>query len=70
MIVGCDQLDMSQRNDFVDILNRFLNAQGDDAKNNLVVKSVQMRGECFKIEITRYGKPGYQLLNPKTMEWS
>ena len=70
MIRGYDQLNMSQRNDFVDILDRFLEAQGVDARNNIIVKSVQMRGECFKIEITRYGNAGYQLLNPKTFEWS
>lgn len=69
-IEGYDKLNMSQKNDFIWIMNKFLDSQGTDMRNNLVVKSVKVLGDRFRIDITRYGRPGYQILNLKNRNWS
>lgn len=68
-LVGFDELTDNQKKDFSQILNMFLGAQGTEARENLVLKSVKSVDGCFRLDFSRYGKPTYTTLNHKTQEW-
>ena len=69
-IKGYDNLTTKQQIDFMGILDKFISSQGDDARRNLSIKSVTSNGNDFKIDISRHGRSGYQILHPKSGRWS
>ena len=68
-INGYGQLSQPQQAEFDIILDKFLASYGVDARENIKIDSVEPQRKNYRINITRYGVCGYQILNPRTGEW-
>ena len=68
-INGYGRLSQPQQVEFDIILDKFLASYGVDARENIKIDSVEPQGKNYRINITRYGVCGYQILNPRTGEW-
>ena len=72
---GYKELSKTDKIDFEKIFRRFYAAQGRDAQENTkVIKITKCVSNAdgmhqFRIDIMRYGKIGYQYLDPVKMEW-
>jgi hypothetical protein len=66
---GFNKLTEKQKNDFTNIFDHFLAAQGTVARKNMIFKSVKFENNCFRIDFSRYGKPTYSTLDHERQEW-
>ncbi len=67
---GFDELTEKQKDDFTNIFDHFLAAQGTESRENMIMKSVKpIENNYFQVDFSRYGKPTYTILNPEKQEW-
>ena len=64
-----DNLTEKQKDGFLEIFDKFLAAQGTEARENMILKSVKFENNCFRVDFSRYGKPTYTTLDPEKQEW-
>ena len=64
-----NDLTTEQQKSFESIFKRYMSAKGTDARNSIIMKSVEMHGRCFKVSYTQYEHESYAILDPVNRSW-
>ena len=68
-ILGYNNLTAEQKVEFDRIFIKYMSAKGDEARNNIDIKTVEIEGRCFKICYTQWELNGYAFLDPFNNTW-